>query len=86
MLSYLHLCADAGIVVTDYNDDAQGVMVQTEDGGGHFTQVTLRPTVKVVSGVDRELALGLHEKAHHLCFIASSVNFPVHCNPSLEEE
>jgi len=84
MLSYLHLCAVAGIVVTDYQDQAKGTMVETEDGGGHFTQVTLRPAVKVAAGADTDLAQQLHEKAHHLCFIASSVNFPVLCEPSVE--
>jgi organic hydroperoxide reductase OsmC/OhrA len=84
MLSYLHLCAVAGIVVTDYQDQAKGTMVETEDGGGHFTQVTLRPAVKVASGADFDLAQQLHDKAHHLCFIASSVNFPVLCEPSVE--
>jgi organic hydroperoxide reductase OsmC/OhrA len=84
MLSYLHLCAVSGIVVTDYHDEAKGTMVETEEGGGHFTQVTLRPAVKVASDSNTELALRLHEKAHHLCFIASSVNFPVLCEPSIE--
>src|SRR5229473_7317154 len=77
MLWYLHLCADAGIVVTEYHDDASGAMAETKDGGGHFTQVTLRPVVKVAGEVDPELARRLHEQAHHLCFIANSVNFPV---------
>jgi organic hydroperoxide reductase OsmC/OhrA len=84
MLSYLHLCAVAGIVVTDYQDQAKGTMVENEDGGGHFTQVTLRPAVKVALGADFDLAQQLHDKAHHLCFIASSVNFPVLCEPSVE--
>jgi hypothetical protein len=48
-----------------------------KDGGGHFTEVTLKPTVTIADGSDPELAKKLHEKAHHLCFIASSVNFPV---------
>jgi organic hydroperoxide reductase OsmC/OhrA len=86
MLWYLHLCADAGIVVEEYHDDATGAMAETDDGGGHFTQVTLRPVVKVASAVDPELARRLHEQAHHLCFIANSVNFPVLCEPSLEFE
>jgi organic hydroperoxide reductase OsmC/OhrA len=86
MLWYLHLGADAGIVVTEYHDDASGAMAVTDDGGGHFTQVTLRPVVKVASAVDPELARRLHEQAHHLCFIANSVNFPVLCEPSLEFE
>ncbi len=86
MLWYLHLCADVGIVVTEYHDDASGAMAETKDGGGHFTQVTLRPVVKVAGQVDPELARRLHEQAHHLCFIANSVNFPVLCEPSLEFE
>ncbi len=86
MLWYLHLCADVGIVVSEYHDDASGAMAETKDGGGHFTQVTLRPVVKVAGQVDPELARRLHEQAHHLCFIANSVNFPVLCEPSLEFE
>jgi organic hydroperoxide reductase OsmC/OhrA len=84
MLWYLHLCSDAGIVVVEYHDDATGAMVETENGGGHFSTVTLRPAVKVTGAVDRELALRLHEQAHHLCFIANSVNFPVLCEPTIE--
>ena len=86
MLSYLHLCAVSRIVVTDYQDDAKGIMVETAGGGGHFTQVTLRPAVKVTPSSNSDLALQLHEKAHHLCFIANSVNFPVLCEPSIEVE
>ena len=39
MLWYLHLCADAGILVTAYQDDARGAMQTTSDGGGRFTEV-----------------------------------------------
>jgi organic hydroperoxide reductase OsmC/OhrA len=85
MLSYLHLCAISDIVVTDYVDDAGGTMVETKDGGGHFTDVVLRPSVTVLPGADLELAMQLHDKAHHLCFIASSVNFPVRCEARLQE-
>src|SRR5580698_8486421 len=45
MLAYLHLCADAGIVVVDYTDNANGIMIETESGSGHFTEVTLNPVV-----------------------------------------
>lgn len=86
MLSYLHLCAEAGIVVTDYQDEAKGTMVETDDGGGHFTQVVLHPAVKLASGADTELASQLHERAHHLCFIANSVNFPVLYKSTVEVE
>ncbi len=77
MLYYLHLCADAQIVVTDYQDSAAGKMIETAGGGGHFTEVTLNPRVIVSKESDAGEAEELHHKAHELCFIASSVNFPV---------
>ncbi len=85
MLWYLHLCAEAGVVVTGYADEPVGRMAEAEDGGGRFTEVVLRPRVSVAEGTDRELAQHLHEKAHHLCFIANSVNFPVTCQAEVEE-
>jgi organic hydroperoxide reductase OsmC/OhrA len=85
MLWYLHLCADAGIRVTEYQDDATGRMVETADGGGRFAEVTLQPRITVSRGADRELAMRLHDRAHHLCFIANSVNFPVTCRPEIRE-
>jgi len=33
-LWYLHLCADAGIVVEDYSDSASGVEIEQPDGAG----------------------------------------------------
>ena len=76
MLWYLHLCADAGVVVTRYVDEARGTMAESRDGG-HFTNVTLAPTVTVRDADTIETARELHETAHKMCFIANSVNFPV---------
>lgn len=77
MLWYLHLCADKGIVVQDYVDDAEGVMVETAKGGGHFTGVTLHPRVTIEEEQMKELALALHHTANEHCFIANSLNFKV---------
>lgn len=76
MLWYLHLCAVNGIVVTDYRDDAFGEMRENDDGSGEFTKVVLRPVVTLRAG-DAAKARELHHRAHELCFIARSVNFPV---------
>ncbi|MCI0573832.1 MAG: OsmC family protein [Myxococcaceae bacterium] len=81
MLWFLHLCADAGITVTSYEDAAQGVMEETADGSGHFTRVVLRPRMTITRPEQAEEARALHAKAHHRCFIARSVNFPVECEP-----
>jgi organic hydroperoxide reductase OsmC/OhrA len=83
MLSYLHVCTIAGVVVTAYDDTPYGVMAETEDGGGHFTEVVLRPSVTVASADMTERAAELHEEASEKCFIASSVNFPVRHEPTV---
>jgi organic hydroperoxide reductase OsmC/OhrA len=82
MLWYLHVCADAGITVTGYVDNASGVMVEAADGSGHFKEVNLYPVVTVAADDMIEKANALHEKAGKLCFIASSVNFPVMHHPN----
>lgn len=81
MLSYLSLCARGRVVVTAYTDEAVGTMVESGDGGGAFTEVVLRPRVTVAAPEMAERAAALHERAHRLCFIASSVNFPVRHEP-----
>jgi organic hydroperoxide reductase OsmC/OhrA len=83
MLSYLHVCAAAGVVVTEYEDAPYGVMAQTADDGGHFTEVVLRPRVTVAAAEMTEAAVKLHEEAGRKCFIASSVNFPVRHEPTV---
>jgi len=80
LLSYLHVAASRGIVVVAYTDDATGEMQQTADGGGHFTHATLRPVVTIAAGDPAE-ALDAHHEASQKCFIAASVNFPVHHEP-----
>jgi len=76
MLSYLALCARAGIRVISYSDVATGKMAQ-KNGKIRFTEVILHPLVTIEAGDDLEKARSLHDNAHHVCFIANSVNFPV---------
>jgi len=81
MLWYLHLCADAGIVVTDYTDNATGVLDMDAAGGAQFTEVVLHPVVTITDASKTELANSLHDAAHEKCFIAKSVNFTVKHEP-----
>ncbi|MGH6901127.1 MAG: OsmC family protein [Geminicoccaceae bacterium] len=75
LLSYLYLCAGAGIEVVAYEDQASGRMA-IKDRKMRFVEVTLAPKVTIAAG-DLEKAKALHEQAHEACFIANSVNFPV---------
>ena len=86
LLSYLHVAAANGVLVTGYADEPVGTMVQSAGGGGHFTHVVLRPIVRVESGGRpaeevAALATRLHVEASEKCFIAASVNFPVRHEP-----
>jgi organic hydroperoxide reductase OsmC/OhrA len=80
MLWYLHLCANAGVVVVAYEDTATGRMSLEADGGGRFDEVTLHPRVTIRRG-EPATAEALHAEAHRRCFIANSMNFPVRHRP-----
>ncbi|MGW8484126.1 OsmC family protein [Microbacterium sp. NPDC055903] len=77
LLSYLHACVTAGVVVVDYRDRATGLMREDGAGGGSFAEVVLRPEVTVADPSMIEAAERAHVQANAWCFIANSVNFPV---------
>ncbi|MEL6393148.1 MAG: OsmC family protein [Bacteroidota bacterium] len=77
MLWYLHLCADHGVIVLEYTDEAEGTMRMNADGSGQFEKVTLKPRVQVSKASMIKQAQELHELAHEKCFISRSVGFEV---------
>jgi organic hydroperoxide reductase OsmC/OhrA len=77
MLWYLHLCSVAGVIVTDYQDHAEGTMAETSDGGGYFTGVTLKPIITLQEATMQAKADELHHQANKLCFVANSVKFDI---------
>ncbi|MFT4211353.1 MAG: OsmC family protein [Microbacterium sp.] len=77
LLSYLHACVTAGVVVVAYRDTATGLMREDGRGGGAFAEVVLHPEVVVADASMADAAQAAHAQAHDWCFIASSVNFPV---------
>ena len=81
MLSYLHVAVKHGVVVTGYTDAASGMLRLNRDGSGEFLEANLAPRVELKDESQRELADSLHEEANAVCFIARSVNFPVHHAP-----
>ena len=83
MLWYLHLAADARLVVTGYEDEAEGHMQLRPDGSGAFVRARLRPRVTISGDFDPDLAKGLHHEAHQKCFVANSVNFPIEIEPEI---
>lgn len=82
MLSYLYVCSLEGIIITSYEDNASGIMIEHKEGGGNFKEVTLNPVFTVAEENMKQKAIELHHKAHEICYIANSVNFEVKCNPT----
>ena len=83
MLWFLHLASEAGWVVQGYEDRPEAVMEMNADGSGQFTRALLRPAVKISKGDPARLD-DLHHRAHEMCFIARSLNFPIACEGTVE--
>ncbi len=81
MLWYLHLCAVNGVVVLDYRDDPEGLMIEEADGSGAFARIVLKPQVKLSAASDEARARELHHEAHRMCFIANSVKCEIATEP-----
>lgn len=82
MLWYLHFCSVNHITVMSYEDRATGVMEESADGNGRFTEVCLHPVVLILEN-KQELAAALHHQANEFCFIANSCNFKVKHAPKI---
>lgn len=78
MLSYLHQAAMNSVTVVAYRDRPTAVMTEDGAGGGRFTNITLHPEVTITDSSQIELAESLHGPASTACFIAASLNLPVH--------
>ena len=79
MLWFLSIAARQGFVVESYADRAVGYLEKTEGGRLAITRVILRPAIqfsgpKLPTPAERD---GLHDDAHHQCFIANSVKTTV---------
>lgn len=82
MLWFLSIARKHGFVVESYWDQAEGILMENEEGKLAMTRVVLRPEV-LFQGPAPELdTLGrLHHEAHEACFIANSVKSLVQCEP-----
>ncbi len=77
MLWFLDLARKKGLVAASYEDDADAVL-----DGKHFVSATLRPRVRWAGDPPPADAIeAFHHRAHELCFIANSVDFPVEVAP-----
>lgn len=83
LLWYLHLCSVNKILVLQYEDFAEGTMIENENGSGKFTGIVLKPKIVVAEKKMIKKAAELHQKANEYCFIANSLNFEVKHQPEI---
>ena len=67
----------------EYEDFAEGTMIETENGSGKFTEIVLKPKIVVAEKEMIQKAVELHQKANEYCFIANSLNFEVKHQPEI---
>jgi organic hydroperoxide reductase OsmC/OhrA len=84
LLSFLAVAARARIDVVDYQDDAEGEMLDDDhDRPVRITRITLRPRITIRAAVDDTRVRHLVDVAHHECFVANSLNTEVVIEPTV---
>jgi organic hydroperoxide reductase OsmC/OhrA len=81
MLFFLDLASRAGLDVVSYVDRATGEMGKRADGAEAMVKATLHPQTVFAGEADPAKVAEAHHRAHELCYIANSVNFPVEVEP-----
>jgi peroxiredoxin-like protein len=64
--------------------DASGT-VDRQNGITRFTEIVLRPRLKVPAGADRERALHILEKSEKHCLVSASLSTPIRLEPEIQE-
>lgn len=78
MLTFIDIARRSGFIANSYVDEAQGMLEKRADGTMWMSRVELRPTITWDGDPpDPEALAGLHDRAHHFCFIANSVTTKV---------
>jgi len=68
---------------TDLQVEAGGTVRKTE-AGWSFTQIVVRPNLKIAASEDRERALELLKKAEKLCLVSRAIGTTIKFEPQLE--
>ena len=81
------LRAIAGTAQFDFTDlqvEASGTIRKAESGGYSFTEIVIRPSLKISSGEERDRALDLLKRAEKLCLVSRAIGTTLKFEPQLE--
>jgi peroxiredoxin-like protein len=77
------IAGNAQFNFTDLQVEASGVIRKAESGYS-FTEIVLRPNLKIASPEERDRALDLLTRAEKLCLVSRAIGTPVKFEPQLE--
>lgn len=81
MLFFLAFARQKDLIVTAYDDEAEGVMTPNDAGKLYISTVTLRPRLTVEGEADPAIVAECHRRAHDECYIAHSIKADVRVEP-----
>lgn len=84
MLTFLALATKARWKVSAYSDRPHGTLGRTADGRTKIGAITLKPRITFAGGPvpSPEQLHDLHEKAHHYCFVANTLDCVMTVQPT----
>ncbi len=60
--------------------------VDRKEGATRFTEIVLRPRLRIPKGADRERATRMLEKGEKACLVTASLSTPVRLEPDIVVE
>lgn len=77
------IASSAKFDYTDLEVEASATL-RKMDSGYNFSEIVIRPTLRIPNEVEREIALDLLKKAHRLCLVSRAFAIPIRFEPQLE--
>jgi len=77
------IAGPAKLNFSDLQVEARGT-VRKADSGWIFTEIAVRPTLKIGSAEERERALDLLQRAEKLCLVSRAIGTALKFEPQLE--
>jgi organic hydroperoxide reductase OsmC/OhrA len=77
------IASSAQFDYTDLEVDASATLLKMESGY-NFSEIVIRPTLKIGDDAERGHALDLLKKAHRLCLVSRAFAIPMRFEPQLE--
>ena len=81
MLFFLSIAQKHGLIVTAYEDEAEGVMSANERGKLYVSTITLRPKIAFEGAADPAVIDQVHHLAHDECYLANSIRGDIVVQP-----